>query len=60
MGILKVAVAPDSALFGEPQTISKDAEDHPVYIYGTGRFSCVEIPLLMIMPMVAFLNHESG
>lgn len=34
------------ALFGEPQTISKDAEEHPVYIYGTGRFSCVEIPIV--------------
>ncbi len=34
------------ALFGEPQAITKDAADHPVYIYGTGRFACVEIPIV--------------
>ncbi len=34
------------SLFGEPQAITKDAEDHPVYIYGTGRFACVEIPIV--------------
>jgi hypothetical protein len=34
------------ALFGEPQSITKDAEDHPVYIYATSRFSRVEIPIV--------------
>jgi hypothetical protein len=34
------------SLFGEPQAITKDAADHPVYIYGTARFAWVEIPIV--------------
>ncbi len=34
------------ALFGEPHAITKDAEDHPAYIYATSRFSRVEIPIV--------------
>lgn len=32
--------------FGEPQSITQDAEGRPVYIYGTGRFWHVEIPIV--------------
>lgn len=32
--------------FGEPQSITKDSEGHPLYIYGTGRFAHVEIPIV--------------
>ncbi|MFA7338635.1 MAG: hypothetical protein WC028_17755 [Candidatus Obscuribacterales bacterium] len=34
------------ALYGEPQTIAKDAAGHPVYIYGVGRFTHVEMPIV--------------
>jgi hypothetical protein len=32
-------------LFGEPQSITKDSHGHPMFIYGTGPSSHVEIPI---------------